>query len=105
MLISLVKKCIIISKTIFTLWQEFKLCGSSSFDDFKFGSDVFLEVHCPGNTVLRGHLVGRVLDVLKLLSGQHHPVVDALQGSVKVLERGAEIINDLDLLLKLACLA
>merc|ERR1719460_1000553 len=79
------------------LSEEFLMSSSSLV-----ASNVLLQVHGPGNTVLRGHLVRGVLDVLKLLGSQQHPVVDALQRTIKVLKCRAEVINDLDLLFKLS---
>merc|ERR1719411_1485921 len=90
-----------ILRNFLALWQQLQFSSSVGFDDLKLGSNVLLKIHRPSNTILRSHLVRRVLDVLQLLGGEQHPVVDALQRSVEVLEGAAEVLDDLDLLFKL----
>merc|ERR1740128_1141162 len=52
-----------------------------------------LQVHGPGNTILRKHSAGALLDVLELSSGLEHPFIDGDEGVVEVDEGSAELLN------------
>merc|ERR1711902_262824 len=58
-----------VSGDLVTLGQEVLLSGGAGLEDLELGGDVLLEVHGPGNSVLREHGAGGLLDVLKLSSG------------------------------------
>ena len=80
--------------------QEVKLGLDAGLDDLHLGGAVLLEVHSPRHSVLWRHLVAGVLDVLQLLGGGHHPGVQRLQASVKVLEIVAELLHHVHCLLE-----
>merc|ERR1719365_369107 len=90
-----------ISGNLVSLREEFKFSGGVSLDDLKLGRNVLLQVHGSGHSVLGGHLVAGVLDVIQLIGGASHPGVNALQGTIKLIEIFAEVVNLVDLLLKL----
>merc|ERR1719219_3113671 len=62
-----------ISRNLVSLGQKSLLSLSILLQDLNLGSNVLLEVHGPGNTVLRQHGARGFLDVLQLLSGLCHP--------------------------------
>jgi hypothetical protein len=84
------------------LGQKIGFSCNGLLDDINLGSNVLLKFHGVGDTVLRGHLVRFVLDVVQLAVGFLHPAVDGLDGLVKVVERAAEVFNLLNLLLEAA---
>jgi len=51
-------------------------------------------------TILRGHLVRLVLDLVQVDVGLLHPGVDELEGLVKILQPVAEVLDLLDLLVE-----
>merc|ERR1719192_907262 len=77
-----------------SLRKKSKLSSSTPLEDLKLGSNVLLQIHGPGHTILREHSTGGLLDVLQLGGGSVLPSVNSLQGVVKVDEGGAEVLNN-----------
>merc|ERR1719356_1881693 len=77
-----------------SLRKKSKLSSSTSLEDLKLGGNVLLQIHCPGNTILREHSTRGLLDVLQLSGGSVLPAVNSLQGVVKVDKGGAEVFNN-----------
>merc|ERR1711992_260381 len=73
-----------VGRNLVTLGQEVQLPGGVGLEDLQLGSNVLLEVHGPGNSVLGQHSTGGFLDVLQLSSGGVLPGVEGLQRVVKV---------------------
>ncbi len=69
-------------------------------DGLNLGSNIFLELHGVRYTILRGHLVRLVLDLVQVDVGLLHPGVDELEGLVKILQPVAEVLDLLDLLVE-----
>merc|ERR1719237_1047505 len=70
------------------------LSCSTALQDFELCSNVLLQIHGPGHTVLGEHGSRGFLDVLQLSSGSVLPSVNCLEGVVKVNEGSAEILNN-----------
>merc|ERR1719442_268537 len=77
-----------------SLGKKSSLSCSTAPQDFELSSNVLLQIHGPGNTVLGEHGSRGFLDVLQLSSGSVLPSVNCLQGVVKVNEGSAEIFNN-----------
>merc|ERR1719356_1433484 len=77
-----------------SLRKKSKLSSSTSLEDLRLGGNVLLQIHGPGNTILREHSTRGLLDVLQLGSCSVLPAVNSLQGVVKVDEGGAEVLNN-----------
>merc|ERR1719356_1829816 len=77
-----------------SLRKKSKLSSSTSLEDLKLGGNVLLQIHCPGNTILREHSTRGLLDVLQLSGGSVLPAVNSLQGVVKVDKGGAEVLDN-----------
>merc|ERR1712214_268861 len=82
-----------ISGDLVTLGKELKLILGILSKDLELGGDVLLEVHGPGNSVLREHGAGGLLDVLELSSGGILPGVKSLQGVVESCESSNKLLN------------
>merc|ERR1719192_2186864 len=85
-----------------TLREKSSLGLSALLQNLKLGSNVLLQIHGPGHTILREHSARGLLDVLQLGGGSVLPSVNSLQGVIKVDEGGAEVLNDLDCVLETA---
>merc|ERR1719442_153689 len=77
-----------------SLRKKISLSGSTALQDFNLCSNILLQIHGPGHTVLGEHGAGGFLDVLQLSSGSILPSVNGLQGVVKVNKGSAEIFNN-----------
>merc|ERR1719331_3734185 len=77
-----------------SLGKKSSLSCSTAPQDFELSSNVLLQIHGPGHTVLGEHGSRGFLDVLQLSSGSVLPSVNCLQGVVKVNEGSAEILNN-----------
>merc|ERR1712033_154972 len=53
--LQLILECLGISWNLVTLWQKILLSLGIGLEDLKLGSNVFLEVHCPSNSVFWEH--------------------------------------------------
>merc|ERR1719481_919895 len=82
-----------ISRDLITLGQDSLFSCSQVLDDLDLGSNIFLEVHGPGDPVFRKHGARGRLDVIELSSGSQHPGVHGLQGALKGLEGGNELLD------------
>merc|ERR1719312_1097951 len=89
-----------ISGNLVTLGKKFQFCCGISLEDFNFGSNVFLEVHCSGNSVLWEHVSRCLLDIIELSGGRLHPGINSLQILVKLGERINKLLNLLNCLLE-----
>merc|ERR1719331_2493363 len=77
-----------------SLREKSSLSCSTALQDFELCSNVLLQIHGPGHTVLGEHGSRGFLDVLQLSSGSILPAVNCLQGVVKVNEGSAEVLNN-----------
>merc|ERR1719180_792806 len=68
----------------------------AAFKDLELSSNVLLQIHGPGHTILREHGSRGFLDVLQLSSSSLFPFVNGLQGGVKVDEGSAEVLDNLN---------
>merc|ERR1719481_347008 len=82
-----------ISRDLIPLGQDSLFSCSQVLDDLNLGGNIFLEVHGPGDPVFRKHGARGRLDVIKLSSGSQHPGVHGLQGALKSLEGGNELLD------------
>merc|ERR1719429_320359 len=67
---------------------------AAKLEILKLGGNVLLQIHGPGNTILREHSTRGLLDVLQLSGGSVLPAVNSFQGVVKVDKGGAEVLNN-----------
>merc|ERR1719362_2470692 len=72
------------------------LSGSAALKDLELSSNILLQIHGPGHTILREHSSRSFLDVLQLSSGSLFPFVNGLQGGVEVDEGSAEVFDNLN---------
>merc|ERR1719362_184972 len=72
------------------------LSGSAALKDLELSSNILLQIHGPGHTILREHSSRGFLDVLQLSSGSLFPFVNGLQGGVEVDEGSAEVFDNLN---------
>merc|ERR1719331_1091819 len=79
-----------------TLRKKSSLSGSAALKDLELSSNVLLQIHGPGHTILREHSSRSFLDVLQLSSGSLFPFVNGLQGGVEVDEGSAEVFDNLN---------
>merc|ERR1719331_2826415 len=77
-----------------TLGKKISLSSSAALKNFELSSNVLLQIHGPGHTILGEHSSGGFLDVLQLSSGSILPSVNSLQGVVEVDEGSAELLNN-----------
>merc|ERR1719331_1634925 len=77
-----------------SLRKKGSLSCSTAPQDFELCSNVLLQIHGPGHTVLGEHSSRGFLDVLQLSSGSVLPSVNCLQGVVKVNEGSAEVLDN-----------
>merc|ERR1719151_277672 len=77
-----------------SLGKKSSLSCSTALQDFELCSNVLLQIHGPGHTVLGEHGSRGFLNVLQLSSGSVLPSVNCLEGVVKVNEGSAEILNN-----------
>merc|ERR1719361_1904196 len=77
-----------------SLGKKSKLSCSTALEDFNLSSNVLLQVHGSGHTILREHCSRGLLDVLQLSSGSVLPSVNSLEGVVKVNKGSAELFNN-----------
>merc|ERR1712029_552743 len=85
-----------ISRNLVSLGKKSLFSFSIGLEDLKLGSNVFLEVHGSGNSVLRKHVSRSFLDVLELSGSSILPLIQSLQRVVKGSESSNKINNDLD---------
>merc|ERR1712064_141060 len=81
--LQLILECLGISWNLVTLGQKILLCLGIGLEDLKLSSNVFLEVHCSGNSVFWEHGTRCFLDVLELSSSSILPGIKGLKGVVK----------------------
>merc|ERR1719300_1245750 len=91
--LQLVLEGLSISGDLVTLGQQLKLPVGVSLEDLQLGSNVLLEVHGPGNSVLGKHSTGGFLDVLQLGGGGILPGVESLQRVVEVSKSSNKLLN------------
>merc|ERR1712077_154696 len=91
--LQLVLESLGIGGNLVTLGQQFQLNLGVSSKNLELGSDVLLEVHGPGNSVLGQHVARGFLDVLQLGGGGILPGVHSLQGVVKSGESSNKLLN------------
>merc|ERR1712029_449984 len=94
--LQLILECLSISRDLVSLGKKILLSLRVSLEDLKLGSNVFLQVHGSGNSVLRKHSTRSFLDVLELSSSSILPLIQSLQRVVKSSESSNKINNDLD---------
>merc|ERR1719158_2351537 len=83
-----------------SLGKKSSLSCSTALQDFELCSNVLLQIHGPGHTVLGEHGSRGFLDVLELSSGSILPSVNCLQGVVKVNKGSAEVLNNFNSVLE-----
>merc|ERR1719427_1392308 len=83
-----------------SLGKKSSLSCSTTLKDLELCSNVLLQVHGPGPTVLGEHGSGGFLDVLQLSGGSFLPSVNSLQGVVKVNKGSAEVLNNFNSVLE-----
>merc|ERR1711997_81809 len=91
--LQLILESLSISRDLVSLGQELKLILSILSKDLQLGGDVLLEVHGPGNSVLRKHGTRGLLDVLELSSGSILPGIKSLEGVVEGGEGSNKLLN------------
>merc|ERR1719447_496906 len=83
-----------------SLGKKSGLSCSTALQDLELCSNVLLQIHGPGHTVLGEHGSRGFLDVLQLSSGIVLPSVNGLQGVVKVNKGFAEVLNNFNSVLE-----
>merc|ERR1712168_527129 len=100
--VELILEVLSVLGNLVTLGKEFLLSGSVLDKNFHLGSNVFLEVHGSGNSVLREHASTLVSDIIKFSSGSILPAVNGSEGSIESRELVAELLKLVNLLLESA---
>merc|ERR1712145_19559 len=91
--LQLILECLGISWDLVNLGQKVLLSLGIGLEDLKLGSNVFLEVHCSGNSVFWEHGTRCLLDVLELSSSSILPGIKSLKRVVKSSKGSNKLLN------------